>query len=145
MNAMLLALLKKQYPTLPANVRVSISSPGLMAAVEPPRRQSISAAAAVLAGAAVSGSEPDATILGVVDESGAYKLSTGFWSQLQALGSGDGGRLILPAAAAEYLPSMLALERPELFLEYEVLLAADFPELAPLFRQDTRRDNGKRR
>lgn len=129
MNAMLLELLQKQYPALPANVRVSISSPGLMLPLEPPRRQSISAAAAVLASAAVTGREPDATILGVVDESGAYKLSTGFWSQLQALGSGDGGRLILPAAAAEYLPSMLALERPELFLGYEVLLAADFTEL----------------
>ncbi|MEY3898105.1 MAG: hypothetical protein RLZZ214_3626 [Verrucomicrobiota bacterium] len=132
MNTMLLALLQKQYPTLPADVRVSIGSPGLMVPVEPPRRQSISAAAAVLAHAAISGREPDATILGVVDESGAYKLSVGFWSQLQALGSGNGGRLILPAAAAEYLPSMLALERPELFLEYEVLLAADLPELLRL-------------
>ena len=83
----------------------------------------------MLASAAISGREPDATILGVVDETGAYKLPAGFWNQLQALGDGSGGRLILPAAAADYLPSMLALERPELFFQYEILLAKDFPEL----------------
>lgn len=124
-----LNLLKKQYGPPPFGARVRISSPGLGNSSAPPGPQSISAAAAVLAGAAVSGIEPDATILGVVDETGAFKLPSGFWNQLQSLGPGNGGRLILPAAAAELLPSLLALEKPQLFFEYEVLLAADFPEL----------------
>jgi hypothetical protein len=68
----------------------------------------------------------------VVDDTGAFKLPTGFWSQLQALGSGNGRRLILPAAAAEFLPSMLALERPQLFLDHEILLASNFQELIAL-------------
>ena len=131
-TGVLLALLKKQYGNLPSGVRVRISSPGLANISESPGPQSISAAAAVLAGAAVSGIEPDATILGLVDETGAFTLPTGFWNQLQSLGPGDGGRLILPAAAAEYLPSMLALEMPQLFFDYEVLLAADFPDWSAL-------------
>lgn len=127
-----LTLLKRRYGPLPSGYRVRISSPGMATGSTPPRSQSISAAAAVLASAAFSGIEPDATILGVVDETGAFKLPSGFWSQLQSLGPGNGGRLILPAAAAEYLPSMLALERLRLFFDYEVLLAADFPELVRL-------------
>ena len=128
----LLALLKKQYGPLPSGGRVRISSPGLTTTSEPPGPQAISAAAAVLAGAAVSGIEPDATILGLVDETGAFKLSSGFWNQLQSLGPGNGGRLILPTAAAEFLPSMLALEKARFFFEYEVLLAANYPELVRL-------------
>jgi len=125
-------LLKNRLGTLPAGVRISINCPDLTASPDLQKTQSISAAAAVLASAAMSGIEPDATIIGVVDEAGAFQLPTGFWSQLQSLGSGNGGRLILPAAAAEYLPSMLALEKPQLFLDYEVLLAGNFQELVKL-------------
>ena len=82
-----------------------------------------------MASAAISGREPDATIIGVIDESGAFKLPGRFWNQLQALGPGTGKRLILPTAAAETLLSMLALERPQLFLDYEILLASNFQEL----------------
>lgn len=128
----LVELLKSRHRSLPAGVRVTIHSPDLVQPPPPPRRQSISAAAAVLADAAVSGREPDAVILGVVDEAGAFKLPTRFWDQLQALGAGNGGRLILPTAAAEYLPSMLALEKPQIFFDYEILLAANFEEAVAL-------------
>lgn len=125
-------LLKTQYGQLPAGGRVTITSKDLAQHLPQSRKQSISAAAAVLASAAVSGREPDATIIGVIDQTGAYKLPGRFWSQLQALGSGTGGRLILPTAAADYLLSILALERPQLFLDYEILLASNFQELQAL-------------
>lgn len=125
----LVSLLKSQYGELPVDGRVTITSKNLAQHLPQSRKQSISAAAAVLASAAVSGREPDATIIGVVDQTGAYKLPGRFWSQLQALGSGTGGRLILPSAAADYLLSILALEKPQLFLDYEILLASNFQEL----------------
>ena len=125
----LLQLLKKQHGSLPANGRVTINSEALETSLLSNKRHSISAAVAVLASAAVSGREPDATIIGLTDETGAFKLPSGFWDQLQSLGPGNGGRLVLPAAAAPYLPSMLALERPGFFLEHEVLLASNFQEL----------------
>lgn len=128
----LVELLKSRHRTLPAGARVVINSPDLVHQPPPPRRQSISAAAAVLADAAISGREPDAVVIGVVDEAGAFRLPIRFWDQLQALGAGTGKRLILPTAAAEYLPSMLALEKPQFFFDYEILLAANFEELVAL-------------
>ena len=126
------ALLDSQHKKLPANVKVTINNKELEKSLESKRRQSISAAAAVLANAAVTGREPDAVILGSVDETGAYKLPTAFWDQLMALGKGSGRRLILPAEAAVYLPSILALEKPSFFMDYEVLLATDFNHLVAL-------------
>lgn len=125
----LLHLLKKQHTSLPAGHRVTITGTALEKSMSSGKRQSISAAAAVLASAAISGREPNATILGTIDENGAYKLPSGFWNQLQALGTGNGGRLVLPAAAADYLPSMLAFGKPQLFMNYEILLASNFKEL----------------
>ncbi|MES2921252.1 MAG: hypothetical protein V4819_06890 [Verrucomicrobiota bacterium] len=128
----LLKLLEKQHGSLPAGAQVTLSSPALDESLLSPKLQSISAASAVLASSAISGREPEATIIGLVDETGAFKLPTGFWNQLQSLGAGNGGRLVLPAAAAEYLPSMLALERPQIFFDYEVVLASNFKELLDL-------------
>jgi hypothetical protein len=126
------ALLKKQHGKLPAGWTVTITSEELQKSILSGKRQSISAAAAVLASAAVTGREPDATIIGIIDDKGAFTLPTGFCDQLDSLGRGNGGRLVLPAAAAEYLPSLLALEKPQFFLDYEVMLAADFKELLDL-------------
>lgn len=132
MGMVIRSLLAKQRPNLPNGVQIAITSKELESALGSKKRQSISAAAAVLASSALSGREPEAVILGQVDESGAFKLSTGFWDQLQALGKGVGQRLVLPAEAATILPSVLALEKPGFFMEYEVLLASDFKQLVEL-------------
>ena len=128
----LLKLLETHHGSLPAGGRVVISSPALEESLVSKKRQSISAAAAVLASSAISGREPEATIIGLIDDAGAFKLPAGFWNQLQSLGPGNGGRLVLPAAAAAHLPSLLALERPQLFFDYEIVLASNFKELLDL-------------
>ncbi|MBC8126765.1 MAG: hypothetical protein H8M99_06430 [Gloeobacteraceae cyanobacterium ES-bin-144] len=128
----LLKLLQKTQAKLPPGVRVTISSTELITSIQSQQIQFISAPSAVLASAAVTGRAPDAIILGLVDESGKYKLTVGFWRQLFSLGKGSGQRLILPAEASPLMLSMLAMERPEFFLEYEVLLAADFNQVLDL-------------
>ena len=125
-------LLQKQHETLPSGWCVIISSKELQQSSLSGKRQSFSAAAAVLASAAITGHEPDATIIGTVNENGAFKLPTNFWNQLNALGKGNGERLVLPAAAAEYLPALLAFENAQFFLDREVVLAANFQELLDL-------------
>ena len=126
----LLHLLKQQQSALPAGCRISITSPQLEQSMLSNHRQSLSGAAAVLASAAVTGREPEAMVLGQIDASGAFKLPSNFWDCLQTLlGKGTGQRLVLPAEAAAILPSLLSLEEPGFFLEYEVLLAANFKEL----------------
>jgi hypothetical protein len=125
-------LLAAQFDPLPRSARIRITSREFEQSLQSGKRQSISAAAAVLASAAVTGREPEAIIIGQVDESGAFNLPTGFWDQLQALGPGSGRRLVLPAAAADWLPSVLAMENPGVFMGYEVLLAEDFRHLLDL-------------
>jgi len=122
-------LLRKHHGTLPAGRLIRIFPEDPQHAIP---TESISAPIAVLASAAITGREPDATILGLMDVDGTFKLPPGFWGQLSELGRGNGGRLILPKAAADYLPAILAMERPQFFLDYEVLLAADFRELLEL-------------
>jgi hypothetical protein len=129
---MLENMLAAQYDPLPHGIRIRIDSREFGQAPPSGTRQSISAAAAVLASAAITGREPEAYIIGQVDASGAFKLPTGFWDQLQALGPGKGRRLVLPAAAADWLPSVLAMENPGFFMDYEVLLAEDFRHLLDL-------------
>ncbi len=122
-------LLAKCHGELPLGARITIGGKDLEKSISSDIRRPIGAAAAVLASSAITGIEPDAIILGDVTESGALKLPTGIWDQLQSLGKGSGRRLVLPAEAAAYLPSILAMERPGFFLEYEVLLASDFKQM----------------
>ena len=131
-NTLLLNLLKQQHDNLPAGYKITITCKELEQSVQSRKRQSLSAAAAVLASAAVTGREPEAIIIGQVDDSGTFKLPTGFWEQIMALGKGNGQRLVLPTAAAASVPSILAMEKPGFFLEYEVLLAANFQQLLDL-------------
>ena len=130
-------LLQNHHGSLPANTRVTVGGKALEESLRSKKRHSLSAAVAVLASAAISGREPDPdlTILGALDAKGAFQLPTGFWDQLHALGKGDGKRLVVPAAAAEELTAMLALERPEFFFEFEVLLAENFEQLVQLADQ----------
>jgi hypothetical protein len=122
-------ILTQESVKLPEGVRVTISGKLLDASVESKKPTSISAVAAVLASASITGREPTATIIGEIDETGTFVLPKNFWEQLRILEAGEGGRLVMPAAAADYLPALLALEKPEFFLKYEVVLAADFKEL----------------
>jgi len=125
-------LLTARGERVPENLRIRITSPEYEAAVAARMPRPVSAAAAVLASAAVTGREPDALILGEVDSSGQYTLPEDFWRMLKSLGPGDGRKLILPAAAINWLPSMLAMEKAEFFLEHEVLLARNVDELLAL-------------
>lgn len=92
-------------------------------------RQSISAAAAVLADAAVSGSDPHVTVMGIVTEDGSLKMPTRAWDRLRSLSDGPGGRLVLPKEAETLLTSILAMENPAFFMKYEVVLADNLKEL----------------
>jgi hypothetical protein len=121
--------LETTHGQLPRNLRVRISHSDLDRAVQSRRRLTLSAAGALLANAAITGITPDAIVLGTIEESGAFRMPSSFWDQIQSLGKGSGRRLILPAESATELTSFLALEKPEFFMQYEVILAADLKEL----------------
>lgn len=129
-------LMRLQHGTLPRGVRIRIYNREIDLPPASAKPQPISAAAAVLASAAITGRKPEGIVIGHIDESGTLVLPPYFWDQIQALGPGNGRRLVLPAEAADWLPSMLALENPAFFLDYEVLLAEDFHDLLDLTAKD---------
>ena len=125
-------LLESHHRDLPRGLRIRINCLELSSSPESGASLPSSAAAAVLASAAITGREPDAFVLGKIDEKGTLTLPRTFWDQLLALGPGTGKRLVLPAAAAGLLPSLLAIGKPGIFMDYEVLLARDFRHMLDL-------------
>ncbi|MFZ9938632.1 MAG: hypothetical protein ACO3JG_16470, partial [Luteolibacter sp.] len=126
------SLLASRGQAIPHPLRVHITCPEDEAALAGHAPRHLSAAAALLASAAVTGNEPDALVLGEVDANGRLSLLPGFWKSLVSLLPDAGRKLILPAEAATWLPSLLALEKPQFFLDHEVLLARDFDHLLTL-------------
>lgn len=125
-------LLKKHHGDLPPGICVQISCKEFTSSAEAATALPSSASAAVLASAAITGDKPNAIILGRVDETGNLTLTRTFWNQLFSLQSGKGKRLVIPAAAADILPSLLALNKSDYFMDYEVLVARNFQELLEL-------------
>lgn len=93
---------------------------------------SLTGPAFVLAYAALTGAEPDATVIGVIDTRGKLTSPRYLWYFVDALRKGDGGRLVIPADSAECLAALLTLEEPDFFLKYEVLTASNPEEMAKL-------------
>lgn len=139
-----LELLRARHGSLPAGWRVEISGEALDELPQPSgdarkdREKTIAlpaAACAVLADAALSGSAPDAVVLGEVDSEGRYSSSPKLWEQLRVLMESDPSdvpvkRVLLPDDAKGLMPSVFAYGHPSFFMDYEVLLAPDFATLA---------------
>jgi len=128
-NATLVTALTKDYGKLPTGVAVALVCGENVDYLMERNRGAISAAAAVLMNAAITGCEPNATVIGEVQADGSLKLGPLFWEKLRCLADGPGGRLVVPTEAENYLPGILALEQPGVFLKYEILLAANLHEL----------------
>lgn len=92
----------------------------------------LSGAAALLMDGVMSGKPPTAMPLVVVGEGGKLELPPRFWQTLRALSPMEGGRLILPDAAADYLTALVVLDDAAFFMKYEVLLAGSVDELCDL-------------
>lgn len=131
-RGLILRMMRKLYGKLPDSLSVALQGDDLDAAWPKSKSQPLSAAAAVLVSAAITGREPIGTILGEVDETGNYTLPATYWLQLRSLPSGGARRVILPAAAASDLSSILAMGEPQFFIDHEILLAANFQQLLDL-------------
>lgn len=129
MNRSLHAVLVKQYGALPVGSQVALNLGEETAYLPMKDREALSGAASVLLGSALSGKAPVGIVIGTVDAEGAFRGLPDLWDRLRALSGGPGGRLVIPAEAAELLPWILALEEPEFFLKYDVLFASNYAEL----------------
>ncbi|WP_265594597.1 hypothetical protein [Haloferula sp. BvORR071] len=96
---------------------------------------SLSGSSLLLADGALSGKAPGAIALAVVGKDGKLELPPHFWENLRSLAamkSAPGGRLIVPAAGAEYLAGLLVLDNASFFMNWEVVVAANVDELCDL-------------
>ncbi len=100
-------------------------------------RSAITGPAFVLANAALTGAAADGIVVGEIDQSGKLKLPAFFWRALMELAEGSGGRLIIPASAEPMFINLLALEKPEFFFKYEVLVASSLDEFATLASKES--------
>lgn len=134
LSLVLSQLLIARGERIPPNLHIHITSSQYEAAAVAGKPRPVSAAAAVLASAAVTGRVPDADamVLGEVDAKGKLTLPQNFWVMLNSIGPGNGRKLVLPAKAIDWLPSLMAMEKTDLFLDHEVLLARDFDHLLAL-------------
>lgn len=108
--------------------RFRIHSDALEQSLGSNKSQFPQAALAVLTASALKGSKTRATVLGRFDERGSFRQTPLMWDQVRALGKANHQRLILPAESEALALSWLALEKPEFFVHYEVMLAADLAE-----------------
>lgn len=92
----------------------------------------ISGAGFLLAHAALTGSIPDATVIGMIDSGGRLASPSYLWYYVNELRQGEGGRLVIPAAAEEYFLALLTLDEPDFFFKYEVFTASTPREFAEL-------------
>jgi hypothetical protein len=92
----------------------------------------ISGTGFLLAHAALTGSVPAATTIGVIDPKGSLVPPAYLWYYVNELREGDGGRLVIPAAAEEHFLALLTLEETDFFLKYEVFTASTPKEFAEL-------------
>lgn len=131
--------LTKHLVKLPERAEINVSIDSENSAYPFSRnRGAISGPAFVLANAALTGIAPDGIVIGEIDRSsGNLKLPAYFWRALMVLAEGSGGRLIIPASAEPMLINLLALEKPEFFLKYEVLIASSLEEFVTLASKES--------
>jgi hypothetical protein len=121
--------IEAEHGPLPIGWQAAFAPDGSLSYAFDRDRSALSGALAVLLNAAVTGTDPQATVIGEIQPDGTFQLPPRFWERLRALANGAGGRLVLPVESATFLPAILAFEEPGFFLKYEVLLAANLKEL----------------
>lgn len=126
------SMLRNKFDPLPADLVIEIRHPELDQSIESGQRHALSGVCGGLAYAAISGIEPAGLIVGQVEEDGRFLMTTDYWSQLQPLVELSGLRLIVPEEAEEVLMAFLGLEKPDFFLNNQVLLAKDIDEVMRL-------------
>jgi hypothetical protein len=129
MNRTLQAVLEKRHGSFPVGSQVALNL-GEQASYLPARdRDALSGAASILIDAALSGKAPAGIVIGKLDADGSFRSPPDLWDRLRSLSNGPGGRLVIPADAADLMPWILTLENPEFFLKYDVLLASNYQDL----------------
>lgn len=91
--------------------------------------EALSAAAAVLASASISGDEPTGIVIGIVREDGKLALPPNAWELIRSLSSAPSSRIVLPADSTELLLGLLVMDDLAFFMKHDIFFAKDLNEL----------------
>jgi hypothetical protein len=128
-NTRTLPWLKKTVGELPTGGVIVLSTPFKEAYSVRKNNDHLSAAAAVLAHAALTGQEPAGVVIGIVTSDGKLKLPKNGWQQIRSLSAAPPTRVVLPRSAAELLPSLLTMDELSFFMKHDIFLAENIDEL----------------
>jgi hypothetical protein len=98
--------------------------------------ENLSAAAAVLAHAALTGKEPTGIVLGIIRPDGKLQMPADGWAMIRLLASAPPSRIVIPRSAAELLPGMLTLDELGFFMKHDVFVADQIDELIAFSLKD---------
>lgn len=126
--------LTKAFGVNPTRGQINIYYGGRTSYSYQQNQASMSGPAWLLAHAALSGVEPNGFFIAELNENQEWVLPEFFWRMIMALDEDDsrGGRLVVPASAEGPLLNLLALEKSDFFLRYEVLVASSADEFVKL-------------
>lgn len=124
--------LGKIHGSLPAHGTISLLTGDKGGYLFSKNSGSLSGPGFVLANAALTGVEPYAAVIGVIDKGNKLISPDYFWDLVCVLREGDGGRIVVPASSEKFFTALVTMEQPEFFLKNEVLLASTPAELAAL-------------
>ena len=138
----LLAINKSTVPWLKETFH-GLPRGGVVTLALPPREiystrrngENISAAAAVLAAASLSGQEPTGVVIGIVQPDGKLALPANGWQLIRSLSSAPATRIVLPKSSADLLLGLLTLDDLAFFMKHDVMLADNIEELIALSKK----------
>lgn len=127
--------LKEKFQGLPRGGVVNLALPPKEYYSTRRNGENLSAAAAVLAHASLSGQEPTGVVIGIVQPDGKLALPPNGWQLIRSLSSAPGNRIVLPKSSAELLLGLLTLDDLAFFMKHDVILADNIEELITLSKK----------
>jgi hypothetical protein len=127
------AFLEERHGEMPKGLQFSFELVGGIPYLEKRNGNVLMGAVLVLADSAFSGKPPEGIIFAEPDSDGSLKPPAKFWQTIRRLADREeGGRLILPSAAKEFMPPLITLDKAVFFFNFEVLMADDAASLCEL-------------
>ncbi|MCU0796880.1 MAG: hypothetical protein MUF31_13205 [Akkermansiaceae bacterium] len=126
------ALLRGRHGDLPRGLHMNFSLPENYVYSSSRNGPSLAVPIALLADAAFTGVKPTAAVYAAFGDDGELVSPPRAWETLREIEELPACRLILPADTGKLLPALVTLDRTEVFIKHEIMVAKDFDELVAM-------------
>jgi hypothetical protein len=137
------AILTARHGKLPRGLRLHFGLPKNYVYSNSRNGVAIAMPVALLADAAISGVAPAAAVFAAFGDDGELVLPPRAWETLREIGELPASRIVMPVAASELLPALVTLDRAEVFMRHEILIAKDFDEMVSIASSEPADDQAR--